>query len=288
MSMGGAAEADKATQHQGASRDQGPARGTGPARGGGAVQGGGVADDDGAVRRRLTQLGVLAGIAGPIGLWLPSVVVIAAWPGYDPISQSISLLATAPLGWLQTAAFAVAGVLALAWAYAFPNVLGAPERPGDRAAVRVLLFIQAVIGLGFAILPTDPQGTPTTMIGAFHLIDFYAYAVTMPITLLGLGLVMRRDPRWHGSVRPTLLAASLAIASIALVPVTIDGPLTPWLGLLERAFVAIQSIWQLGAGLVAWRLLHASAGEARGVPASRRSLIARRARPSGRGRPPTA
>ena len=205
-------------------------------------------------RRRGLDLGILAGAAGPIALWAPSLVIIATWPGYDPISQSISLLATAPLGWLQSVAFALAGLLGLAWAFALPQVLGTRDRPRDAALVRALLLVQAAIALGFAILPTDPTGAPVSTIGTLHLLDFYAYAVTMPLTLLAIGLVMRRDPRWHGSVRPTLVAAALAIASIALVPATIDGPLTPWLGLLERAFVGIASVWQLGAALVAWRL----------------------------------
>lgn len=204
------------------------------------------------------ELGILAGAAAAIVPWLLSVVVILGWPGYDPIRQSISLLATAPLGWLMTAAFAIAGLLGVAWALALPSVLGSPARPRDRALVRALLLLQAAIALGFAILPTDPSGAPVSTVGLLHLVDFYLYAVTMPLTLLALGLVMRRDPRWHGSARPTLVAALLAIASIALVPATIDGPLTPWLGLLERVFVAIPSMWQLGAALVAWRLVRSA------------------------------
>jgi hypothetical protein len=51
------------------------------------------------------SLAVLAGIASPILSWGLSLVIIAGWSGYDPIAQSISLLANAPLGWLQTAAF---------------------------------------------------------------------------------------------------------------------------------------------------------------------------------------
>jgi hypothetical protein len=205
------------------------------------------------------ELGLVAGVAAPIVLWSLSLVVIAGWPGYDPISQSISLLATAPLGWVQTAAFVISGILGLAWAMALPGVLGAPDRPRDRTFVRGLMLLQAAIAIGFAILPTDPEGVPVSAVGVLHLIDFDAYAVTMPLTLLAIGLVMRRDPRWLGSARPTLLAASLAIASIALVPATLDGPLTPWLGLLERVFVAIPSIWQFGVGLVAVRLARSRA-----------------------------
>jgi len=205
------------------------------------------------VRWRGTALGILAGIVGPILTWALTIVVIASWPGYDPISQSISILVTAPLGWVLTVSFAISGLVGVAWAFGLSAVLGSTSR--NRAIVRWLLLLQAAISFGFAILPTDPEGAPVTAVGTLHLYDFYLYAVTMPLTLLALGLVMRRDPRWQGSVRPTLLAAALALISIALVPATIDGPLTPWLGLLERLFVAIPSIWQVGAGIVAWRQL---------------------------------
>jgi hypothetical protein len=205
-------------------------------------------------RYRRLELGIAAGIVGALAPWVLGVAVIASWPGYDPISQSISLLATGPLGRLMTVGFAIAGILGLAWAMALPQVLGDAGHPRDRALVRGLLLVEAVIALGFAILPTDPEGMPVTTVGTLHLLDFYAYAVTMPLTLLALGLVMRRDPRWRGSTGPTLLAAALGIVSIALVPATVDGPLTPWLGLLERLFVGIQTIWQVGAGVAAWRL----------------------------------
>ncbi len=201
--------------------------------------------------RRGTDAAILAGIAAPIASWGLTVIIIAAWPGYDPVRQSISLLVAAPLGWLQTVAFVIGGAFGIAWAFGLSSVLGASPR--DRSIVRALLLVQAVIALGFAILPTDPEGVPMTTVGALHLADFYLYAVSMPVTLAAIGLVMRRDPRWRGIVRPTLAAAGLALASIALVPATVDGPLTPWLGLLERLFVAIPSAWQVGAGLAAWR-----------------------------------
>lgn len=200
--------------------------------------------------------GILAGILAPPLSWTLTVVVILAWPGYDPIAESISSLANAPLGGLTTAAFAISGLFGAAWAFGLAAVLGTTAR--ERWTVRALLLLQAVVALGFAILPTDPAGVPTTTVGALHLLDFALYAVSMPITLLVLGLLMRRDPRWRGSAGPTLLAAVLVIAAAALVPATLDGPLTPWLGLLERLYVGIPSAWQVGAGVVAWRLAGAT------------------------------
>ncbi len=197
--------------------------------------------------------GILAGIAAPIIGWSLSAAAIAGWSGYDPVTQSISLLADAPLGWLQTAAFAISGLFGIAWALGLSRVLGATAR--QRALVAGLLLLQAAIALGFAALPTDPEGASTTIVGALHLVDFFLYSITMPPTLVALGLIMRRDPRWHGAVRGTLATGALALVATALVPATVDGPLTPWLGLLERLYVAIPSVWQVGAGIVAWRLV---------------------------------
>jgi hypothetical protein len=215
----------------------------------GDVVSGGVVD----APRRWLRVELIAGALGPIVAWALTFVVVAAWPVYDPIRQSISILVDAPLGWLQTLAFAVSGILGVAWALGLSQVLGATPR--DRTVVQWLLLIQAAIAFGFAILPTDAIGAPTSTIGALHLLDFYAYAVTMPLTLLVLALVMRRDPRWSGAAASrTLVAAALALVGIALVPATLDGPLTPWLGLLERLFVAIPSVWQVAAAIVAPRV----------------------------------
>ena len=222
------------------------------------------------MQHRRDLAGIAAGIAAPIVSWSLSVVVIVTWPGYDPVAQSISSLANAPLGWLQTVAFTISGLLGVAWAFGLSSVLGSTAR--DRALVRGLLLLQAVIGLGFAILPTDPDGVATTMIGRLHLLDFDLYALTMPLTLVVLALVMRRDPRWRVAAGPTFLAAGLVVVAAALVPATLAGPLTPWLGLLERLYVAIPSIWQVAVGVAAWRLATGSGPKvetaASGGPAS--------------------
>jgi len=201
----------------------------------------------------VTRIAILAGIAGPVIAWSLSAIVIVGWPGYDPIAQSISLLANAPLGWLQTVAFWVSGGLGAAFAVGLAAVLG--RSSGDRAIVRALLLFQAALAIGFALFPTDREARAITTVGKIHLGIFYAYAITMPLTLLVIGRVMRRDDRWRAAARPTLIAGALVIVSAVLVPLTLDGPLTPWLGLLERIYVAIPSAWQVGVGILAWRLL---------------------------------
>lgn len=208
----------------------------------------------------MTRLALLAGIAAPVVAWGLSLAVIAGWPGYDPIADSISLLANAPLGWLQTLAFLVSGILGVAFALGLSRVLGAT--PGQRSVVRGLLLLQAALAIGFALFPTDREARGITTVGRIHLAIFYAYAVTMPLTLLAIGRVMRLDPRWLGLAGTTIAAALVVIASSALVPLTLDGPLTPWLGLLERIYVAIPSIWQVGVGIAGLRRSNGPPGRA--------------------------
>jgi Protein of unknown function (DUF998) len=203
-------------------------------------------------QRASTRALIIAGIAAPIVSWGLSVVVMLTWSGYDPVADSISLLADAPMGWLQTLAFLASGVLGAAWAIGLGRVLGATDR--DRAIVRGLLLVQAGLAIGFAIFPTDLAARASTFVGAIHLGVFYAYAITMPLTLLALGQLMRRDERWHRLAEPTAITALVVIAATMLVPLTLGGPLTPALGLLERIYVAIPSIWQVVAGLWALRL----------------------------------
>lgn len=209
----------------------------------------------------MTSIALLAGIVAPFLAWGLSVVPMLTWPGYDPVAQSISVLANAPLGWVQAVAFAVAGLLGLAWAFGLSGVLGVTAR--QRRLVLGLLLLQAALSIGFAVFKTDLERPGITPVGKVHLAIFFAYALSMPATLLVLGIVMRGDPRWQRVARPTVAAGLLVIASSALVPATLYGPLAPWLGLLERGYVAIPSIWQVGVGLMAWRISRGTASAPR-------------------------
>jgi hypothetical protein len=190
-----------------------------------------------------TRVLLAAGAVGPVLFWLLGGVVALTWPGYDPIAGSISSLVNAPLGMLQTFAFLGGAVLAVAWAVGAGRVMGATPR--DRGLVRGLFLLQASVVLAFAMFPTDPDGTPTSFVGLLHLATFFAYAIVTPITLIVVGRVFRRDPRWTSAASPTVLAGVLMAASTVLAPVVLGGPLYPWLGLLERIYVGIPAAWQI-------------------------------------------
>jgi hypothetical protein len=201
---------------------------------------------------RWTRVLLALGAIGPVVFWALGGVVAATWPGYDPIADSISSMVHAPLGSLQVLAFVIGGPLTLAWAVGAGRVIGGTPR--DRAVVRAVFAVQAAISVAFALFPTDAAGVPTTVVGELHLVTFYAYAIAMPGSLILVGRAFARDPAWRPASRPTAAAAALVVFATLLVPLTIAGPLEPWLGLLERIYVAIPGAWQVAVALRALRL----------------------------------
>ena len=196
---------------------------------------------------RWTRAFLACGAIGPVVFWVLGAAVAATWPGYDVVTDSISSMVHAPLGWLQVLAFAIGAPLTLAWAVGAGRVIG--SSPRDRTVVRVVFTVQAAIALAFALLPTDAAGGPETLVGGLHLATFFVYAVTMPVSLGLVGRVFGRDPAWRPASRPTAASAALMVVATLLVPLTLAGPLKAWLGLLERAYVAIPGIWQVAIAL---------------------------------------
>ncbi len=196
---------------------------------------------------RSTRALLACGAIGPVLFWVLGAVVAATWPGYDVITDSISAMVHAPLGWLQVLAFAIGAPLTLAWAIGAGRVIG--SSPRDRAIVRAVFAVQAAIAMAFALLPTDPAGAPETLVGGLHLATFFTYAVATPASLILVGRVFGRDPAWRSAARQTAASATLMVVGTLLVPFALAGPLEAWLGLLERVYVAIPGIWQLAVAL---------------------------------------
>ena len=196
---------------------------------------------------RWTRALLACGAIGPVVFWVLGAAAAATWPGYDVVTDSISSLAHAPLGWLQVLAFAIGAPLTLAWAVGAGRIIG--SSPRDRTIVRAVFTVQAAIALAFALLPTDAAGAPETLVGGLHLITFFVYAVATPVSLGLVGRVFGRDPAWRPASCPTAASAALMVVATLLVPLTLAGPLEAWLGLLERAYVAMPGIWQLAVAL---------------------------------------
>jgi hypothetical membrane protein len=207
----------------------------------------------GATRRLL-----LAGAAAPACLLGVSLLVGLLSPGYDPVRRSISALANTPTGWLMTVAFAVTGVLEVAFAVGASRVIGASRREGR--IVGGAIVVLAALTVLFALFPTDPPGSPRTTIGRIHLLVALGYALLLPACAVLFVLVFRRDTRWQGVARPTLVVALVQVLLFPVLVAAVNGELRPWLGLVERTYFTIPAVWQAAIAIRATRLVGAPSG----------------------------
>jgi hypothetical protein len=207
--------------------------------------------------RTSTRLLLACGLLAPASFWILGALTAASWSGYDWVAESISSLVHAPLGHLQTVAFLVGAVLNVGWAVGLSRIVGTTVP--QRRLVRLLFLVQAGVLAAFAVLPTDPAGVSRSLIGTLHLATFAVYAFSMPVTLLVVARIFRRDPRWRGAATPTTVAATVMIVGSVLAPVALTGPLLSVLGLLERAYVLLPTAWQVGVAIAGIRMLGPSA-----------------------------
>ena len=178
---------------------------------------------------------VIAATLGPIQNITGWSLSAFLWPGYDPISQTISDLAAddSPVKWVQTSFFILGATLTLvgAWnakAFAMPG--------------RITLVLAGLSSYGVAIFAVPTQTTNSTE----HL--FFATSAFVLFSAWPL-LAMRFDKRYHWSIRPPGAITATAVMTIATLVF-----LLTWLdpdrtvtGLAQRTIVVMQVIWLTAA-----------------------------------------
>lgn len=209
----------------------------------------------------------LAGAAGPPLFLLVATVAGLLTPGYDAVTQPVSLLALGPLGWIQTLNFYAFGatVVAAGWAlYA-----GAPEpapaaRRGARlagATAAILLTCSGLSLVAAGVLPADAPGAPPTPTGLLHGLTFFGTVVPLPGAYAFLALRLLEVPRWR---RHALLTATLPSAVFFLVFLygvlgsEPDDPLAAVSGVLQRVLLLVAFGWLTPT---LWRLRSRPEGE---------------------------
>lgn len=161
---------------------------------------------------------LLAGgiVAGPFYL-IVGLAQAFLREGFDFSRHALSHLANGPGGWVQTANFAVSGLLVMAAAVGFARAL----RPPSRAAA----WIVGLYGVGMlaaAIFPADPvdgfpPGTPDglpTSISTTGLLHFAAGGITF-LALAVSGFVVSAALRRRGEASMALL--SLVTGVVVLI-----------------------------------------------------------------------
>jgi hypothetical protein len=182
-------------------------------------------------------------------LWtgvLSSVVYVAAdvlgamrWPGYDPLSQTISELSAigAPSRPLWGAFGFVYDLLLVTF-----GVLVCQGARGRRAVRVIGAALIAIASIGFFWPPMHLRGEPPTLTDTLHVV--WASVVSLLI-LTAVAVGTRALGRAFRRFSFASLAALLAFGTLTFLqaPKLAAGEPTPWLGLVERANLATYLLW---------------------------------------------
>jgi hypothetical protein len=170
-------------------------------------------------------------------------------PGYSLVRDSISSLALARLGWLQTIGFLAIGLLVEIFVAGL--LFNIQRRRGFHLSIGLLVFV----GFGMLLIGafrTEPVGAPDTIEGTIHGLTATGVFWLFPIAILVLAPSLRKDPNWSGIFIYTLAAAVLGFVLVIITGVIQDD--IGWFGLLERILVANIIIWVEAAAIKLLRL----------------------------------
>lgn len=190
--------------------------------------------------RRLNIRSVLAfaGMAGPLVLAVTDLTAAFTNPDYSLVRDSISSLALARLGWLQTIGFLAIGLLVEIFvAGLLFNIKGVR---GFHFSIGLLVFF----GFGLLLIGafrTDPVGAPDTIEGTIHGLTASAVFWLFPVAILVIAPSLKSDPNWRNIFLYTVVAGILAVILVLILGFLQDD--ISWFGLLERLLVANMIIW---------------------------------------------
>jgi MFS family permease len=180
----------------------------------------------------------MAGMAGPLLLIATDLTAAFSNPGYSLVRDSISSLALANLGWLQTIGFLFIGLLVEIFTAGL--LFNVKRTRGFHLGIGLMVFF------GFAMLiigafRTDPVGAARTIEGRIHGLAATSAFWIFPAAILALAPSLWQDPRWKGIFLYTVIAGILAVPLVITLGVLKDD--ISWFGLLERIVVANMIIW---------------------------------------------
>ena len=182
--------------------------------------------------RAMHPLAIVSASLAPVFFIGGTIVAELAWPGFDPINQTISELAAgdAPTRIFMTAMFVLTGLC---------HVVTASFVPAIGLLGRFALGIAGLALLAVAAFPLPTVATGSAAHYYSAMIGFIALAA-WPL----LGMRRDRDAPWLlrplGATLGTLLLGALCTA-FALLEAT-DGPS---IGLSERVAANTESVWPL-------------------------------------------
>jgi hypothetical protein len=187
--------------------------------------------------QRLSQLAAVA-IVGQLVL-VATALLLPIWSQYSLVRDNISELALGRYGFVQTAAFVVAGAGTLALAFAIRQLTKGAW--GSRVG-SLLIAVHGAGAILSAVFPTDRIDGPADLsslsaTGAIHIAVAIASFVGVIAGMFVLTRTFAHQRRWGSFWR---LSVYFPASSLALIIVQQEGPL---IGLLQRALVIVISAW---------------------------------------------
>ena len=152
---------------------------------------------------QVSRLLLVLAVVGPVQSVLGWSLSAALWPGYDPVVQTISELASpeSPVRYLQSSFFILGALIDIVVALRF-TVLAKPAR--------VLIFLGGLATIGLTIFPTPLVGVSEPH-RVFATISFVIFSI-WPV------FGMRLGREWPPIVRPLAsIVATLVLGAIAIV-----------------------------------------------------------------------
>ncbi len=180
------------------------------------------------------------GIAGPL-IYVAVVAVLGyLYPGYSPVSQTMSELGAADAPYpivMNVAGLGLLGVLVMAFAAGMFHGF----RESRYSMVATVLMAASGASLVMAgIYHSDPNGAATSATGLVHAAFAGTTAASGVASMLAISLAMQKDSRWRGYAAFTITMALLGSVLAALYGFdVIEG----WKGALQRASMTVAFVW---------------------------------------------
>ena len=188
---------------------------------------------------RVSRLLLVLAILGPIQSVLGWSLSAALWPGYDPITQTISELASpeSPVRYLQSSFFLLGATIDIIVALKF-KVIAKPAR--------VLFFLGGLATIGLTIFPTPLVGVSEPH-RVFATISFVIFSI-WPV------FGMRFGRQWPPIVRPLAsILGTLVLGAIAFGFLSVwANPEIHTAGLWERVVTTSQAVYPALVIFLAW------------------------------------
>ncbi|MDH6409959.1 putative membrane protein [Aurantimicrobium minutum] len=191
---------------------------------------------------QVSRLLLVLAVVGPVQSVLGWSLSAALWPGYDPVVQTISELASpeSPVRYLQSSFFILGALIDIVVALRF-TVIAKPAR--------VLIFLGGLATIGLTIFPTPLVGVSEPH-RVFATISFVIFSI-WPV----FGMQFGRE--WPPIVRPlasivgTLILGAIAFGFLAIW----TNPAIQTAGFWERAVTTSQAIYPALVIFLSWRFM---------------------------------